>query len=154
MKKVVKSVVEEEDRSRNVVIFGLPEKKEENIEERVQEVFKEIGLKPTLQASRVGKTSSKRPIKVSLSISSAVREVLCQVKKFRLAATFSKVYVRPDRFEEERSKDRLLVQELFKKRQAEPERLHNISNWGQFTRKTSQSSDTVLWLQYYVWFEW
>ena len=35
LKKDVKSVVEEEDRSRNVVIFGLPEKKEENIEERV-----------------------------------------------------------------------------------------------------------------------
>ena len=33
LKKVVKSVVQEEDRSRNVVIFGLPEMKEENVEE-------------------------------------------------------------------------------------------------------------------------
>ena len=29
LKRVVKSVVQEEDRSRNVVIFGLPEKKDE-----------------------------------------------------------------------------------------------------------------------------
>ena len=29
LKKVVKSVVQEEDRSRNVIIFGLPERKDE-----------------------------------------------------------------------------------------------------------------------------
>ena len=51
LKKVVKSVVQEEDRSRNVVIFGLTEKKEENVEERVKEVFEVIGLKPPLHAS-------------------------------------------------------------------------------------------------------
>ena len=49
LKKVAKSVVQEEDRSRNV--FGLSEKKEENVEERVKEVFEVIGLKPSLQAS-------------------------------------------------------------------------------------------------------
>ena len=69
LKEVVKSVVQEEDRSRNVMVFGLPERKDEKLEERVQEVFQEIGLKPTLQASRVGKINqgkSKRPVKVSL----------------------------------------------------------------------------------------
>ena len=69
LKEVVKSVVQEEDRSRNVMVFGLPERKGEKLEERVQEVFQEIGLKPTLQASRVGKINqgkSKRPVKVSL----------------------------------------------------------------------------------------
>ena len=129
LKRVVKSVVQEEDRSRNVVIFGLPEKKDENVEERVQEVFQEIGLKPILQASRVGKISkesSKRPVKVSLSSSSVVHDVLRQVKKLRHSATFSKVYVRPDRSEEERSRDRLLVQELVRKRETEPGRLHFI----------------------------
>ena len=48
LKKVVKSVVQEGDRRRNVFIFGLPEKKVENFEERVQEIFHEIRLKPTL----------------------------------------------------------------------------------------------------------
>ena len=55
LKKMLKSVVQEEDRSRNVVIFGLPEQKDENVEKRVQEVFQEIGLKITLMATRVGK---------------------------------------------------------------------------------------------------
>ena len=129
LKKMVKSVVQEEDRSRNVVIFGLPEQKNENVEARVQEVFQEIGLKPTLQATRVGKIrkdNAKRPVQVSLSSHSVVHQVLCQVKKLRHSATFSKVYVRPDRSEEERAQDRLLVNELVKKREMEPDKLHFI----------------------------
>ena len=129
LKKMVKSVVQEEDRSRNVVIFGLPEQKDENVEERVQEVFQEIGLKPTPQATRVGKirnNNAKRPVQVSLSSHSVVHQVLCQVKKLRHSATFSKVYVRPDRSEEERAQDRLLVNEMAKKREMEPDKLHFI----------------------------
>ena len=42
LRKVVKSVVQEEDRSKNVIIFGLQEKKGENIEERVEEIFQDI----------------------------------------------------------------------------------------------------------------
>ena len=40
LKNVVKSVVQEEDRSRNVIIFGLPEENNENVEleGRVQEI--------------------------------------------------------------------------------------------------------------------
>ena len=45
LRKVVKSVVQEEDRSKNVIIFGLQEKKGENIEECVEEIFQDIGLK-------------------------------------------------------------------------------------------------------------
>ena len=129
LKKVVKSVVQEEDRSRNVIIFGLPERKDEKVDERVQEVFQELGLKPTLHASRVGKIvqgKSKRPVKVSLSSSSNVHQILCQVRKLRHSSNFSSVYVRPDRSEEERSQDRLLVQELLKKREAQPDKLHFI----------------------------
>ena len=69
---------------------------------------------------------SKRPVKVSLSSSSTVHQVLSQARKLRHSASFSSVYVRPDRSEEERSKDRLLVTELLKKREAEPDQLHFI----------------------------
>ena len=65
----MKSVVPE-DRSRNVVIFGLPERKDESVEERVQGVIQEIGLKLTLQANRLDKICKqnlKRLAKVSLS---------------------------------------------------------------------------------------
>ena len=129
LKKVVKSVVEEEDRSRNVIIFGLPEEKKEIVCERVQDIFEEIGLKPTLQASRVGKTAKEnanRPVKVSLSNASTVYQILSQARKLRHSAKFSKVFVRPDRSEEERASDRLLVQELSQRRKNEPNRLHYI----------------------------
>ena len=127
----MKSVVQEEDRSGNVMVFGLPERKDEKLEERVQEVFQEIGLKPTLQASRVGKINqgkSKRPVKVSLSSSSTVHQVLSKVRKLCNSATFKSVYVRPDRSQEEgsRSQDRLLVQEPLKKRESEPDKEHFI----------------------------
>ena len=129
LKKVVKSVVQEEDRSRNVVIFGVSERKEENIEEPVKYVFEVIGLKPHLQAGRVGKTkkdNSKRPVKVSLSSASSVYQILSQARKLRHSDKFCKVFVRPDRSDEERTRDRLLVQELIKLRDKEPEKLHYI----------------------------
>jgi hypothetical protein len=63
------------DRSRIVIVFGLSEKKEEDVEEEVHELFQEIRLKPSLQPCRVGRITtgkSKRPVKVSLFSSSAV----------------------------------------------------------------------------------
>ena len=38
MKSVVKDVVSKEDRSRNVVVFGLPELNEEELNNRVSQV--------------------------------------------------------------------------------------------------------------------
>ena len=38
LKSVVKSVVEEEDRSRNVMVFGIEEVENEELTERVQEI--------------------------------------------------------------------------------------------------------------------
>ena len=55
LKKVVQSVVRQEDRSRNLMVFGIPEKEKENLTELVQNVFQEIGIKPTIETvSRVG----------------------------------------------------------------------------------------------------
>jgi dTDP-4-dehydrorhamnose reductase len=92
LKKVLKSVVQLEERRRNVIIFGLIEQKDENVEERVQEVFEVIGLKPTVQASRAEKTSmknSKRPVKISLSTTSTSYQILIQVHKLRHSAKYS-----------------------------------------------------------------
>ena len=125
-------MVQEEDRSKNVIVFGLSEMKDENVEERVQEVFQEIGLKPALQASRVGrmiKEKSKRPVKVSLSSSCAVQQVLSQVRKLRQSASFSKVYVRPDRSEETRCQNRAARARTVEEAgitESEPGKLHYI----------------------------
>ena len=60
LRKVVKSVVQEEDRSKNVIVFGLQERTGENTELRVEELFQDIGLKPHLQAVRVGKVCKEK----------------------------------------------------------------------------------------------
>ena len=48
------NLAKEEDRSKSFVKFGPPEQKDAYTQERVQEEFLEIGLKPTLHATRVG----------------------------------------------------------------------------------------------------
>ena len=53
LKKVAKSVVQEEDSSRNIVIFRLPEKKDENIEERVQGVVQVLVRKREAELAKL-----------------------------------------------------------------------------------------------------
>ncbi len=69
LKSVVKHVVAEEDRSRNVMVFGMPEETDEQLCDKVSEVFEHLGEKPRIEASRLGKKSSSsinRPDKVTL----------------------------------------------------------------------------------------
>ena len=130
LKKVVQSVVRQEDRSRNLMVFGIPEKEKENLTELVQDVFQEIGIKPSIETvsrvGKVGKEKTKRPVKVTLSSPSVGHQILSQARRLRESENFSSVFVRPDRSEEERSQNRLLVQELIKKRSNESGKRHFI----------------------------
>ncbi len=55
VKTFVKTVVKEEDRSRSVILFGLAESPDEQLSDKVEEIFQEIGEKPRFEASRIGK---------------------------------------------------------------------------------------------------
>ena len=66
LKEVAKSVVQAEDRSKNIMIFGLLK----DSSKTVGDIFEEIGLKPAMELSRVGKKKTTRPVKVTLSSSS------------------------------------------------------------------------------------
>ena len=52
LRKVVRTTVEEEERSRNVIVFGLSEDKgsQENTEDLVAEVCEQVGEKPRVLA--------------------------------------------------------------------------------------------------------
>ena len=50
LKTVVRNVVEEEDRSRSVMVFGLPESADEQLCDKIGDVFQEIGEKPRIEA--------------------------------------------------------------------------------------------------------
>ena len=111
---VVKSVVEEEeDRSRNILIFGLPEEEEEGLETRISEVFEEVGLKPKLEAQRIGKKKSAslvRQVKVSVSSSLIVQQILGKyARNLRNSEKFKTVYLSPDWSPEQREARKELV---------------------------------------------
>ena len=88
MKSVLKDVVSEEDRSSNAVVFGLPEVDGEELNDRVSQVIQCIGHKPRIETTLVGKkksTDSIRPVKVKVSSSMIVGQIVANAKKLRQA---------------------------------------------------------------------
>ena len=120
---VVKSVVEEEDRSRNFLVFGLQEEEEEGLETRISEVLGEVGLKPKLEAQRIGKRKSDsviRPVKVCVSSSLIVHQILVNARNLRNSDKFKTVYLSPDRSPEQREARKELVASMRAQALAEP----------------------------------
>ena len=130
MKTLVKTVVEEEDRSRSVMVFGLQDPgAHEDLRVKVCDVFLEIGEQPRVEASRLGKVTSggkARPVKVSLSSSHAVNQILSKARNLKQSKKYSKVFICPDRSPAQRIKHRELVDELKKKDTEEPKKRHFI----------------------------
>ena len=54
LKNVIKDVVAERDRSRNLMLFGLKEEKCELLCDKVGHVLLELGEKPKIEATRIG----------------------------------------------------------------------------------------------------
>ena len=123
MKTLVKTVVEEEDRSRSVLVFGLEDSGPEDLQKKVGDVFLEIGEQPRVEASRLGKivTGGKaRPVKVCFSSSSAASQVLTKARTLKQSEKYNRVFICPDRSPAQRTEHRQLVEELKKKSREEP----------------------------------
>ena len=114
LKKVVQNAVSEEDRSRNVLIFGLKETDEEKLCDKVDVIFQQIEEKPRFEAIRVGRKSADktRPVKVSLGNFSTVHQILVNAKKLRLCEDHKTVFISPDRSPEDRAIHQQLVLEM------------------------------------------
>ena len=125
-----KNVVEEEDRSTNVMIFGMRENKNEDVETNVSDLFNAIGVKPyVLECIRIGKKAvddPSRPVKVLLKSAEASRQVLMSARLLKETPDFKNVYLAPDRSPEERIAHRKTVQILKKKIVGEAEMYHSI----------------------------
>ena len=120
VKSIVKTVVQEEDRSRSFMVFNLPEE-EDDLDQlyfKVGEVLQELGEKPKIEASRLGTPDKRkvRPIKVNLSSSVAVHQILAKAKRLRTSAKHKSVFICQDRSPEDRAQHRLLVEELKNRR--------------------------------------
>lgn len=127
---VVKNVVQESDRSRNVILFGLPEEENENTNEKVSELFEEVGYKSKVDVSRIGrqkKDGAIRPVKVTFQNSLAVDHVLFAAKRLKNNEKYKRVFVSPDRSPEQRKVHRELVTEMKELASQNPNRKYFIS---------------------------
>ena len=127
---VVKKVVKQEDRSRHVMIFGLPEETDEKLTDKVADVFSAIGEKPRVEATRLGKVNVNRErgraVKVTLSSSAAVHQILIKARKLKTSENYGKVFICPDLSQEQRTERRQLVQEQKRRAEETPNRRHFI----------------------------
>ena len=128
IKTVVKDIVE--DRSRNIMMFGLQETERENLDYKVRDIFEELKEKPLFRAERVGRKTSEdsdRPVKVSMESSLIVSDILKKSKELK-QSVFSHVFLKPDRTLEQRLKHKKIVAELKKSIQEAQEKHHFIKN--------------------------
>ena len=129
-KKVVKDVIKDEDRSKNLMVFGLADEDGEQLDGKLSSVFMELGEKPRVEAVRIGRRSEAgtgcRPVKVTLASSTAVQQIMSKARTLKQLEKWKSVYVSPDRSPAERSARRLLVEERKKRTAEEPGRNHFI----------------------------
>ena len=130
LKKVVQEAVTDDDRSRNVVVFGLADEASEDLDSKIARLFDDIDEKPSFEAVRIGEQSEEtnRPVKVCLRNSETVHRILQKAKNLRNSATHRTVYVQPDRSPEERAKHRELVAEMKRRASKNPDIYYFILN--------------------------
>ena len=112
LQHTVKEVVEQEDRSRNVMLFGLPDGENENTKEAVEPVLQTIGEKPRImEVRRLGRyvPGTSRPVVLSVGSSFVASQIVRKRRLLRETAEFRTVYIAPDRSVAERKERRALV---------------------------------------------
>ena len=130
----VKSVCDKEDRSKNIIIYGIEENSGEMLPDKVEKVLQEMDEKPVIRdcvrvgVKRSGSDVRPRPIKLSLSNSDHVAQVLRSAKRFHTKDGYKSVYLCPDRTVEERKSFKKLLDQLREKRESEPNRTYYIRN--------------------------
>ena len=131
VKMAVKTAVKEEDRSRNIMLFGVAEENEETVEEQAAVIFEQVEEKPRIvDCHRIGeaKDGVHRPIKVTLASSDSVQRVLRNAGRLKRSESFKAVFIAADRTVEERAARKELVAQLKQKREREPGLYHFIRN--------------------------
>ena len=135
VQKVVKNVVEADDRSKNIIVFGLKETDDEDINVIIDEVLENVGCKPRHESVRIGfkkqteaDSNKHRPVKVSLASSAHAIAILRSAKRLKSVERFKNVFISPDRTTEERKSRREAVALLRVKTQENPGKHFFIRN--------------------------
>ena len=134
IQRAVKSAVSEDQRSKNVVIFGLQEEKQnDRLQTRVTLMVKLItdGETPPIKdVIRIGAAKSGvcRPVRVTFDSKEVAISVFSGAKNLRKNPVYKSIYVSPDRSAEELAERKKPVCQLKEKIEKEPEMYHFILN--------------------------
>ena len=95
LQKVVKTVVQEENHAKNIMIIGLQETNSEELQGRVQELFSVIEERPKSEVQRIGKqkAGTVRPVKVKFRNGAMVRQILKKSYGLKNSEWYKKVYL-------------------------------------------------------------
>ena len=130
IKSAIKSVVQENERQQEIMMFGVSEDTSD-VGETVKDIVRCVGApaKPQLRdCCRIGvRVPGKiRPVKVTFSSKDDAKLTIQGGKNLKTSEKYGKVFIAPNRTPEERLKRRKLVQLLRKKKTTEPEKQHFI----------------------------
>ena len=145
IKMAVKPAITEDDRSKNFIIFGAPEElecEEQEMSERslVGDIlgFMKFKERPNItNIERVGvkkSDSTRRPIKVTMRDPEIVREILSRAKVLKSVDVegynfnYNKLYLSPDRSQDERISRQKLVQEMKERIKKDSSKKYYIRN--------------------------
>ena len=131
VKQAVRTVNEEERRSKNLMIYGCTEDNSKDIGMIVKNVYQAMGfpLPKTIDAYRMGKEEpgKPRPIKVEFTNAGDVEYALVHARKLK-TSNLSTVYLGPDRTRDERIAHSKLVKEMKELFKKDPNRHYFIRN--------------------------
>ena len=142
LKTVVKKVVEEQDRSKSFMVFGMKEEKNEDLHEKVETMLLELNQKPRISVCRVGVDSCEeksRPVKVTVDNSPVVTAILNRAKQLKNSDQYASVFLSPDRTPKQREERKHLVVELKRRVIAEPDKRHLIRRGAVVTLSVGES---------------
>ena len=131
LETVVKSVVKDNQRQKQIVLFGVSEESMD-LGGTVTDILKcACGPdKPSVKEfCRIGaqKPGRTRPVKVCFNSQEDVQTTIRNAKSLKHSEKYGKVFIAPDRSQEERAERRELVRLLREKRRNVPEKHHYIS---------------------------
>ena len=114
-----------EDRSCNLMIFGLQEESgSETVESSVRGVLDSLNEKPALtKCSRVGSAADGkvRPVVVTLNSRETLLSLLRKAKELKASARYSRVFLEPDRTPEQRAERKKTLRVLNELRRTHPD---------------------------------
>ena len=121
----VQKIAKEEDRTKEVVVFGVDEEAGECITTKVSTILEQLEEKPKITGcrrigQRVTGESKKRPIIFSVKSTDIVYQILRKAKRLKDIEGFKTVYISPNRTLDERISRQKLVSELKERRIGDP----------------------------------